>query len=424
MSMTTEEYLKLYGTPINQVNALVGAGLTQDAITYADAEHRRMIEAAEAQKKAANETAAMTYGNAISAADNAYKRDQVTYGMAAERMAQAGLANTGYGDNLTRDALATRAMTYADAARYKGEADKAAAQEYAGALSYADAERAKADTSIKVGEKALEQAAQATAKAYEDYSAYTLADIDNDTTITAEQKAAIKAQRDGAIRADIDSAIKYGDAAQILSAMQGLDTLYGRGGVDKATYDEIKAKYESDPTVLSAMYQAGLIGEDAYIKGITKGAHEGGTPVTDLGNGKVVEGTPSIKAHATSSANPTFLGWATKGLGGSTGDAFQITVGQNTFDPANAFSATLGKTIKEAGTVAELNAIATGDPSTAPDDKTGFTRFFGAGDGTGDTNNGRIVVMNGKVYAYNRETWHEVNSPGLAAAILSSKTYR
>lgn len=423
MSMTTEEYQKLYGTPVNQVNALVGAGLTQDAITYADADHRRMIEAAEARKKAANETAAMTYGNAISAADNAYKRDHVTYGMAAERMAQAGLANTGYGDNLTRDALATRAMTYADAARYKGEADKAAAQEYAGALSYADAERAKADTSIKVGEKALEQAAKATAKTYEDYSAYTIADINNDSTLSEEQKQAVLATRDTAIKADMETAFRYGDATQMLSAMQGLDTLYARGGVSKETYDALKAQYETDPTYLSAMYQAGLISEATYLEGINKDAVTAGDATITLPNGDTTTIHAPILANDKSSVNADFIGYSTSGLGGSTGDDFKIVLGSNEYSDESAVDAQLGAKVTNAGTKSELNRLATGDSSVDPDDGTAFGRFFGVG-GEAKGNSKRLVVMNGKAYIYISEAWHEVNSPGLAAAILASKTYR
>ena len=429
-----EKYMKMYGSSNDYVANAAGAGYLSEAMTYAQAEDARRRAAIEDNYATALDTAdkALATGlasanKAMAAANDDYARSKVTYGMAAEQLAQAGLAQSGYADNLTRDAYATRGMMYADAQRMaaaaeqQAVADKAAADaEYRGALSYADAEKAKDDLVLGTG-------AKAQAKAYEDYAKYTLADIDNDTFLTTEQKQTIKSTRNTAIAGEIESAIKYGDYATVAATIEGLDTLKSGGYIDETLYTELKNKYENSPTVLTAMYSLGLMSDTDYARKLSaidnaawaefeEQRKAAGDKADTIAAPKVID--------EVSSFNPTSVGWAIEELGnGEVGDSFKITIGSSTFDKENAIEASVGKEATNPTTARILNELATGDAATTPDSAGFLGRIFGAGGGNSYNHAGQIVVYRGEAYVYQNGKWRKVNTPAVATALLAQKKY-
>ena len=71
---------------------------------HADSLYDQSVKQAEIQR-----------GQAMAAADSAFERSKSTYGLTAEYLAQSGLANSGYSDNLMRDAYAVRQSGYSAA---------------------------------------------------------------------------------------------------------------------------------------------------------------------------------------------------------------------------------------------------------------------------------------------------------------------
>jgi hypothetical protein len=429
-----EEYMKIYGTSSDYVNAAVAAGELGAAKTYAEAENLRRraaidanYAAALAQADATRQQGISSANQATAAANDAYERDKVTYGMAAEQLAQSGLSQSGYSDNLARDAYATRGMMYADAQRMaaaaeqKAVADKAAADaEYRGALSYADAEKAKDDLVLGTG-------AKAQAKAYEDYAKYTLADIDNDTLLTPEQKQTIKSTRNTAIAGEIESAIKYGDYATVAATIEGLDALKNGGYIDETLYTELKNKYENSPTVLTAMYSLGLMSDTDYASKLSAIDNAAWAEFEEqrkaAGDKADTIAAPNV-IDEVSSFNPTSVGWAIEELGnGEVGDSFKITIGSSTFDKENAIEASVGKEVTNPTTARILNELATGDAATTPESAGFFGRFFGAGGGNSSNHAGQLVVYRGDAYVYQNSKWRKVNTPAVATALLAQKKY-
>ena len=138
------------------------------AYSYAEGERVRAEEAARTGLSDANAAADARQSQSIVLANDAFERDKVTYGQAAERLAQAGLTGSGFSDNLTRDAFASRATLYADANRTN------AAEKHAAEVTYRDA-MAKAagdEADSKYKAESEYDAAMATAAAEKDKGIY------------------------------------------------------------------------------------------------------------------------------------------------------------------------------------------------------------------------------------------------------------
>lgn len=377
------------------------------AITYAAEERRRKEQAALLAKQEADAAATERYDAALLKANDAFERDRVTYGQAAERLAQAGLTGSGVSDNMTRDAYASRALLYSDANRTK------AAEEHSNALTYRDAmEKAASDEAdLKYAAEESKKTAASTIEGLEadfavkqaekysryksgGYSEYTLADID--ANFSPEDAKQLKADNMDAVIGDFVDSVNYDSPENIAASIKGIEKLYNEKHIDKDTYDAVMQMAESDPTALSARYRTGLIDSKTYLDKIRStgkadsGKVQSGWHIADLKNGSEVQ-------------------------------EIYVTIG-STEKGENAIRASLGKKVSDESTEKALNTIATGNGDVTPDRASGWSAFWGGEDRNSKESNGQLVVYNGTAYVYTKRGWFPIGDE-VAAAFLADSVY-
>lgn len=404
--------------------AETAAGTARDTtISYAAGERARAEAVAGTGLSDATKAAGERLRGSIAQADDTFERDKVTYGQAAERLAQAGLTGSGFSDNMTRDAFASRAALYSDANRTYAAEKNAAEVTYRDAMAKAESDEAKlkygaqatydttmteaagirdktkyeAESDYDAGILALREENAAKLKEYTDggYSAHTIADID--ANFSLEDAAVIKDANMAALRGDLVDSVNYGTPEEIAAAVKGLDTLLNKENIERATYDNLMKEVKSDPTALAAMYKYGMVTTSEYLKNL-------------VDNGKGNSGVVNS-------------GWHIRGLGyGSEGDEIEVTIGGTEYGEEKAIKTTLGAKVEE-DMVGTLNQLATGNSESTPKRASGWSVFWGGDERRSSEENGQLVVHNGTAYVYTQHGWFSIKGDGVAAAFLSDSTF-
>ena len=121
---------------------------SQGPMLYKDwLEQQRALNQQDYDKSVA--TAGEVLGENRAAVDYNYNRSTTGYGMLAEQLAQSGLSTSGYSDNLTRDAYASRQTGYSDAYKIYSDSVQKAADDKAAADRTLDLEAYQHDQNMR-----------------------------------------------------------------------------------------------------------------------------------------------------------------------------------------------------------------------------------------------------------------------------------
>lgn len=433
MSVTYEEWLESKGTSLTNkrdkdvkyykdlYNATENTINTQykGDITYAKGVRKNAEAAAATGLSDANAAADERLRGSIVQADDTFERDKVTYGQAAERLAQAGLTGSGYSDNLTRDAFASRATLYADANRTNAAEKHAAEVTYRDAMAKAASDEAEAkylatrarDSSVATAAQDRDKNIHLTESDYEadmlalegDKVKYeeeqketasdlmqgglgyaTLDDVSG-SGLTGEQQKAVLARWENDALGEFANIMNGGDDAAITKALDEVTQLVNAKRLQPEVLTSINNTINTTPQGFAYQYNSGKISAGEYIAKMVSAKAATGSTITG--------------------------GWTIQGLGsGRENDDVDITIGSTSRGGGKGeFDLLCGPEVTDGETIKALNKLATGNEGNTPAAQKSWFAWLGDKANSNETP-GKLVVYNGGLYLYTHYGWRTLKS--------------
>ena len=206
----------------------------------------------------------------------------------------------------------------------------------------------------------------------------------------------------------LNTAKANGDIATMESILTQADKYYKDGQMTAERYQELYSIYStySVDTVMGMDY-----GSD-YKKKLNTILDQKSEIEEQYKAGKISKATYDTlmgKINAQTS-NTAKGGWYIQGLGsGRNNDDVDITIGGTSRNKDTEYDLLCGDAIKDSNLVAELNRIATGDPTKTPSTSgEGSGWFFGVGSDPSISSNdkpNKLIVAYGNMYLYTTKGW-------------------
>ena len=206
----------------------------------------------------------------------------------------------------------------------------------------------------------------------------------------------------------LNTAKANGDIATMESILTQADNYYKDGQMTAERYQELYSIYStySVDTVMGMDY-----GSD-YKKKLNTILDQKSEIEEQYKAGKISKATYDTlmgKINAQTS-NTAKGGWYIQGLGsGRNNDDVDITIGGTSRNKDTEYDLLCGDAIKDSNLVAELNRIATGDPTKTPSTSgEGSGWFFGVGSDPSISSNdkpNKLIVAYGNMYLYTTKGW-------------------
>ena len=200
----------------------------------------------------------------------------------------------------------------------------------------------------------------------------------------------------------LNTAKANGDIATMESILTQADNYYKDGQMTAERYQELYSIYStySVDTVMGMDY-----GSD-YKKKLNTILDQKSEIEEQYKAGKISKATYDTlmgKINAQTS-NTAKGGWYIQGLGtGRNNDDVDITIGGTSRNKDTEYDLLCGDAIKDSNLVAELNRIATGDPTKSPSTKN--EDWTGCKDVNSNSKAGKLIVAYGNMYLYTTKGW-------------------
>ncbi len=380
----------------------------------------------EQNKTAAIERAGNTKKESNVAAQNDFLRSQATYGQLAEQLSQAGLAGSGYSDNMTRDAYASRQeayaaseCTYADTLR---DIDDSYNEKR---LSLEDSHNQKL---FEINEKER-QAEQQKLNTYTDL----LQTVDNSWSKEAiDSLGAGHGFNEDQMKGLYKSAGMSMDSGDYISRISGLTTSEDIVGDFNAILKDYKTnafgiegpELEDIKNRLNSMARRTDQNGDSYLSRVVADAgskEEADRLVADWMDDQTRQALTAEIERKYGVVDNKKMVWDTNNLGyGFENHGFELYIDTLERDESKKVFAVLRNRVgkKDDSDLAKsLNEAATGDPNKDPGYYGGFGMFFG-GDLSSEKKPGALVIYENKPYIYTQHGWFEVG--GLSEADIQA----